>query len=91
MTRPRLPRMSGALGFALAFAVLIAWLAPHQLGVTAYKLSLAGLAVIAGYWADRELAPHSRPHTLTGLIRALAELRRALVVFGFLIALAIGA
>lgn len=85
------PRMSGALAFAIAFALLIWAIAPHQLAVTAYKLSLAGLAVVGGYWADRELFPDARPHTLTGLIRALAELRRALVVFGFLIALGLGA
>lgn len=87
----RLPRMSGALGFAIAFAALIAWLAPHQLGVTAYKLSLVSLAAVCGYAIDREMFPYGRPHELGPGARDLAEIRRALIVAACIVGIALGA
>lgn len=54
-------RLLWTLVTALLLLALIAWLAPQQLPVTAYKLSLLTLAALAGYWIDRELFPYARP------------------------------
>jgi hypothetical protein len=36
-------------------------LAPHQLPVSLYKLSLVSLAAVVGYWLDRSIFPYARP------------------------------
>ena len=47
---------------AAALLTLLAWLmAPQQLPVTLYKLSLVALAGVAGYWVDRSMFPYARP------------------------------
>jgi len=47
---------------AAALLTLLVWLmAPQQLPVTVYKLSLVALAGLAGYWIDRSLFPYARP------------------------------
>jgi hypothetical protein len=47
---------------AAALLTLLVWLmAPQQLPVTVYKMSLVALAGLAGYWIDRSLFPYARP------------------------------
>lgn len=55
------PRLSGWLIATLLLLILIALLAPHQLPVSLYKLSLVSMAGVAGYWLDRSLFPYARP------------------------------
>lgn len=42
-------RMFDWIGVALALSFVIFLVAPHQLGVTVYKLSLISLAAVAGW------------------------------------------
>lgn len=90
----RLFRMFDWLLFAILLTVLIAVIAPHQLPVTAYKLSLISLAAVAGYWLDRRLFPYARPDDLglaPGIETAGAQLRRAMIVSACIIGVALGA
>ena len=57
----RLPRLSGWLLITLALAGAVLAIAPHQLPVSLYKLSLVTLAGVVGYWLDRSLFPYARP------------------------------
>lgn len=95
-------RMSVSLFCALVLIIVIGAIAPHQLPVTAYKLSLISLAAVAGYYIDRECFPYARPDRLLALhiqepaagwaaIYAAAQIRRALVVAAVVIAVALGA
>lgn len=57
----RLPRLSGWLLITLALAGAVLAIAPQQLPVSLYKLSLVTLAGVVGYWLDRSLFPYARP------------------------------
>lgn len=57
----RPPRLSGWLIVSLALAAAVLLIAPHQLPVSLYKLSLVTLAGVVGYWLDRSLFPYARP------------------------------
>lgn len=57
------PRLSGWLIATLLLLITILFLAPQQLPVSLYKLSLVSMAGVAGYWLDRELFPYARPDT----------------------------
>lgn len=57
----RLPRLSGWILITICLMVGILALAPQQLPVTMYKLSLVTLAAVVGYWIDRSLFPYARP------------------------------
>lgn len=86
-------RMLDWVAIAVALTLAIAFLAPQQLGVTLYKLSLVSLAAAVGYWIDRSLFPYARPddlsldHTET----AAAYLRRAIVVGACIVGVSLGA
>lgn len=56
-----LPRMSATLAGAILLLLVIAYIAPQQLPVTIYKLSLITIAAVIGYWVDREIFPYARP------------------------------
>lgn len=56
-------RMFWTLIVSILLLVAIAYLAPQQLEVSLYKVSLVTIAAVAGYWIDRELFPYSRPDT----------------------------
>lgn len=58
----KLPRMSLWLVASLWLALVIWLLAPQQLPVSVYKLSLITMAAWVGYWIDRGLFPYARPH-----------------------------
>ena len=48
---------------AAALLTMVVWLiAPHQVPVTVYKLSLVALAAVSGYWIDRSIFPYARPN-----------------------------
>lgn len=55
------PRLSIWWLIAIVLLALIYHVAPQQLPVVLYKLSLLSLAGIAGYWLDRHLFPYARP------------------------------
>ena len=57
----RPPRLSGWALITLLLAALVWAIAPQQLPVTLYKLSLVTLAGVIGYWLDRSMFPYARP------------------------------
>ncbi len=57
----RPPRLTGWLLFTILLLVLVWAIAPQQLPVTLYKLSLVTLAGVVGYWLDRSMFPYARP------------------------------
>lgn len=97
-----LPRMSFTLLAAIVLGIVIAIVAPHQLLVTAYKLSLISAAGVGGYWLDRECFPYARPDTfipgpgapfyqLETIIFAACMIRRAIIIAACMIAVGLGA
>jgi len=86
-------RMLDWAGIALVLSLAIAIVAPHQIGVTVYKLSLVSLAAVAGYWIDRSLFYYARPDdlSLSQTETAAAYLRRAIVVGACIIGVSLGA
>ncbi len=60
----RAPRLFGWALITLALLVAVWALAPQQLPVSLYKLSLVTLAAVVGYWLDRSLFPYARPDAL---------------------------
>lgn len=69
---PREPRlywrMNDWLLAALVLSLAVWWIAPQQLPVSIYKLSLVALAAVAGYWIDRSLFPYARPDVFLPLV-----------------------
>lgn len=63
----RLPRLSGWLLITLVLLACVWAVAPHQLPVSLYKLSLVSLAAVVGYWLDRSLFPYARPDVFLAL------------------------
>lgn len=57
----RLPRLSGWILITGLLLVSVWAIAPHQLPVSLYKLSLVSMAAVVGYWLDRSLFPYARP------------------------------
>jgi len=57
----RLPRLSGWLFITVLLLVSVWAIAPQQLAVSLYKLSLVSLAAVVGYWLDRSIFPYARP------------------------------
>ena len=73
-------RMTDWLLVALALALVVFLIAPQQLPVSIYKLSLVSMAAVAGYWIDRSLFPYARPDGQ--LARELLEARPLIEVNG---------
>lgn len=78
------------IAITLALTALIQWLAPQQLPVTAYKLSLVTAAAITGYWIDRVVFPSWRPKPGNRFVE-VAQIRRALIIAAAMIAVSLGA
>lgn len=79
---------------AAVMVATIAVIAPHQLGVTAYKLSLVSLAAVVGYHVDRSAFPYARPDDISvepGIETAAAWIRRALIISAAMVAVSLGA
>jgi hypothetical protein len=86
------------LGAVLSFA-------PQQVPVTLYKLSLVTMAALVGFWIDRLLFPYARPDQV--MLRTFSVggpfvgsreivfigcmIRRAIIVFGAMLAMGLGA
>lgn len=60
-TNIKAPRMSDWLVYTVILLVIIWHVAPQQLPVTLYKLSLITMAAVVGYWIDRSAFPYARP------------------------------
>lgn len=84
-------RMGLWLLVSLVLAGLIAVIAPQQLGVTAYKLSLITSAAWVGYWIDRGLFPYARPDKGQDYLMGEAMHRRAIIIAACVVGVALGA
>lgn len=85
-----MPRLTGWLLFTLGLCVLIYILAPHQLSITAYKLSLVTLGGVVGYWLSRATVK-LRVGDCIGPTRMALILHRSICVAGFALALSLAA
>lgn len=70
----KFPRLTGCAFFTVVLLIAVAALAPQQLPVSLYKLSLVSMAGLAGYWIDRELFPYARPDTFITIHRVANRL-----------------
>lgn len=87
-------RMIDWIVYSILLCATIWFLAPHQLGVSLYKLSLVSLAAVVGYRIDRSLFPYARPDDLAlagGIETAGAQMRRAIIVAATIIGVSLGA
>ncbi len=75
---------------AAALTAVIALIAPQQLPVTLYKLSLVSVAAIVGYWIDRVVFPSWRPKPGNPYIQ-YAMLRRAIIIAAAVLGVCLGA
>ncbi|TGG92565.1 hypothetical protein E4656_13675 [Natronospirillum operosum] len=57
----------------VVFAGIVAWLAPHQIGVLVWSLSKLGLGAYLGYWIDRSVFHYARPGMLFDIANSLAR------------------
>lgn len=55
------PRLFFLIIVNVVLVLVLLALAPHQLPVTLYKLSLVTVAGLVGYWLDRAIFPYARP------------------------------
>ena len=82
-------RMWPWLFAALAAAVYIGHKQPQMVGLLIWGLCKMCFGAGIGYWIDRSVARGKRPHELEGEAKYHAELRRAYIVVGSIIALAL--
>ena len=90
----KIVRMLDWIVISILLAIAIYVLAPHQLGVSLYKLSLVSLAAVVGYYIDRSLFPYARPDDISvepGIETAAAQIRRAIIVAACIVGVALGA
>jgi hypothetical protein len=91
MLKNRVPRLFFWLLITLALTGAVAYLAPYQLTVTLYKISLVSLAAVLGYWIDRAIFPYARPHDCRIDHREAYMIRRAILMSSIILAIALGA
>jgi hypothetical protein len=86
-------RMIDWIAIAVILTLTIGLLAPHQLGVTLYKLSLVSLAAVVGYWIDRSAFPYARPDDLSldHQETSAAYIRRAIIIGACILGVSVGA
>lgn len=90
----RAPRLWGWALITIVLLVAVWALAPQQLPVSLYKLSLVALAAVVGYWLDRSLFPYARPDRFefeSVNLFAACMLRRAVIVGCAMLAMGLGA
>lgn len=98
----RLPRLADWYLATALLSLAVLLLAPQQLPVSLYKLSLVALAAVAGYWLDRSLFPYARPDHMMAQwaaepgrgwqwVFAASMLRRAVIVAAAMLAIGLGA
>ena len=90
MRRPRAPRMTDWTLITLVLLIGLALVAPTKLPVVLYKAGLVTLGGVLGYWIDRALFPYARPNHVARVERAMAGIRRALVVLACILGLTLG-
>jgi len=81
--------LSGWLLITLALLFCVWLVAPQQLPVSLYKLSLVSLAAVVGYWLDRSLFPYARPDAFLALDGDPEELEESFGPEGLSIQLAV--
>lgn len=86
----QLPRLYGWALFTALLLLVVWYLAPHQIPVVLYKITLVTLGVVIAYWLDRALFPGMRPHLLVGWFAVAAGIRRALIVIACVLGLTLG-
>ncbi|MCB2256639.1 putative holin [Pseudomonas chlororaphis] len=74
----------------LVLLICLALVAPTKLPVVLYKAGLVTLGGVLGYWIDRALFPYARPNQVQRTDRAMAGVRRALVVLACILGLTLG-
>ena len=78
------------LALAIIASMIVAMIAPYQLGVMVWGLAKVTLFGYIGYWTDRGMFPYARPHIAppTGDITydRHAALRRAIIVAAAMVA-----
>ena len=76
---------------AILFAptVVLLFVYPHQAGTVLLKVNLLALAAWAGYWIDRSAFPYARPGDLLGPERSAAAMRRAVIIAGAMLSMAL--
>lgn len=88
-------RMDGWLYAALILSLVVVVVAPQQIGVTLYKLSLQALGGVVGYWLDRSIFYYARPDDLMVEPHdsrfCFAMQRRALIVAACILGVSLGA
>lgn len=88
-------RMDAWAYIAVALGAVIVIIAPQQIGVTAYKLSLLAAGGVVGYWLDRSIFWYARPDDLAVIKNdsrfCFAMQRRALIVAACVLGVSIGA
>ncbi|MFW9266490.1 putative holin [Pseudomonas sp. NR3] len=88
--RRRAPRMTDWTLITLILLICLALVAPTKLPVVLYKAGLVTLGGVLGYWIDRALFPYARPNQVARPERAMAGVRRALVVLACVLGLTLG-
>ncbi len=72
----------------------VAWIRPEQLEVVVYKLALVFLAGVLALHFDRAVCPYARPEDLMDKgeerLCLAAMLRRAIIIAGAMLAMAMG-
>lgn len=88
-------RMDSWLYATLILSLVVVLVAPQQIGVTLYKLSLQALGGVVGYWLDRSIFYYARPDDLMGETHdsrfCFAMQRRALIVAACILGVSLGA
>jgi hypothetical protein len=88
----KMPRMSEWLLLTLLLLLIIWFVAPQQVGVSLYKLSLITMGGVVGYWFDRRAFPSYRPGhgSPSDLLLALIMIRRAMIIGAAIIGVSLG-
>lgn len=94
----KLPRLFNLLLLNIVLLGVILAIAPQQVPVTLYKLSLVTSAGLVGYWLDRAIFPYARPDSyLQSPVKEFwfafvgAMIRRAIIVGCAMLAMGLGA
>lgn len=74
----------------LLCVLVVAVIAPHQVGVLVWSLTKVTAGAYAGYWIDRSIFPYARPDRVPPAQAPIAWLRRAIVMGSVIIGLASG-
>lgn len=69
----QLPRLFWWIIATVLLLFAVAALAPQQIPVSLYKLSLVTTAGVIGYWLDRSLFPYGRPDSFIEAVIPLDE------------------